>query len=251
MFMYQTNIKKVGSPEAKALVTNHMKSIEKLVDVICFVYAPTWLLIVKNSDLTDGPINMLALIKSTKKIPNEETRNLVQHQWDINHYFLVADSVAVILGHKDIEIRKKAVEKLQLLHQDLPHDFIGGECRIFRQQKLIDHDDIYDFLTINSFNSPIFQDMTLSEINVFLNDIWTGEDLLAYYRSFDCHTRLAERNVQLMSKTWKECKLVNVAEGKQRVSKTHYERFEGDDYFRKGAFEESFRSMTVSQDSDY
>ena len=96
------------------------------------------------------------------------------------------------------------------LLDDLPFDFKGGEARIFRQNKLKDHDSIYDYLDINSFSNPVFQDMNVAEITNFLRDIISGDDLLAYLRKFECHARRAERNVKLMSKTWKAKRLITL-----------------------------------------
>ena len=136
------------------------------------------------------------------------------------------------------------------LLDDLPFDFKGGEARIFRQNKLKDHDSIYDYLDINSFSNPVFQDMNVAEITNFLRDIISGDDLLAYLRKFECHARRAERNVKLMSKTWKECKKVDNAEGKQRVCKAHYEQYASKEVYKKGAFLRRFSSMSVIDETE-
>ena len=113
-------------------------------------------------------------------------------------YFLTPDQTTLLLGHHDKEIRKKTAEKLISLSSTLSEDFVAPSNRPFKQNEFLYKDSVYDFMTVDSFNSPLFANMTKNKILSTLFIIKDGEDPYFYYRNFKNNSRAVERAVRVM-----------------------------------------------------
>ena len=176
------------------------KNLRTIVMFIMKVYVPLWFQIKKRKRCIYGSVHLFNFIKMSRYL-DSNILSVVDEVVKTNGYYAHSENILLaMLADKDIEIRKKAVEKIKQIRSLKNNEKNNENIRLFKVPKINFLATTYTEMINwdeNVTEPPCTLHIKNEDLQIFVDNRLKNHEIF----QFPCHTQVVERCIKVVSKT--------------------------------------------------